>query len=113
MTDKNGDYQEQTTELLGYLIQDFRVCPQLLHAVAKFHTGALIVDNDTVFEMTAEAYGRAKSVDIHGETNMKSFPSPANCVYGSLAVGVHEEVEAENRKSNYERPNYAVRSLAA
>src|ERR1700730_8787001 len=66
----------------------------LLHAVAKLHTGALIVDqNDIIFAITAEAYARAKSIDVHGVTNMKSHPTASNCRYGSLSVGVHEEAD--------------------
>lgn len=78
--------QEPTAELLGHLNYDFRLYPSLLHAVAKLHTGSLIADKDVIFAMTAEAYGRAKPVDIHGETSMKSFPSPSNCLYGSLSL---------------------------
>ncbi|KAG1121808.1 hypothetical protein G6F42_012069 [Rhizopus arrhizus] len=62
----------------------------LLHAVAKLHTGALIVDKEIVFAMVTEAYGRSKAIDAHSESNQKSLPTPSNCVYGCLSVGMHE-----------------------
>ncbi|KAG0174616.1 hypothetical protein DFQ28_007647 [Apophysomyces sp. BC1034] len=83
-----------TTELLNALNMDFRLCPSLLHAVAVLHTGSLIITtNNALFTLTVEAYSRAKYLDSHGETNMKSFPSFYGSLPNGLSVGIHEEAD--------------------
>lgn len=81
-----------TTELLDALNTDFRLCPSLLHAVAILRTGSLIITTDNaILTLTAEVYARAKCLDSHGETNMKSLPSFTNLFPNLLSVGIHEE----------------------
>ncbi|CEJ05454.1 hypothetical protein RMCBS344292_19395 [Rhizopus microsporus] len=95
---RKNDFLEPTQEILEHLNFDFRLDPALLYAVAKLHTGALIIDKEVVFCLAAEAYGRSKAVDIHGEADLKSLPSPSNSVYKSLSVGVHEESDGNGSK---------------
>ncbi|KAI8384658.1 uncharacterized protein BYT42DRAFT_612341 [Radiomyces spectabilis] len=59
---------------------------------------AIIVEKEVVFVLVAEAYGRSKSIDIHGETNQKSYPTPSSCKYESLSVGVFEESDGNGMK---------------
>ncbi|KAG1444571.1 hypothetical protein G6F46_004458 [Rhizopus delemar] len=40
-----------------------------------------------------EVYARAKSLDSHGETNMKSLPSFTSLFPNLLSVGIHEEAD--------------------
>lgn len=93
-----GDYQEPTTELIENLNYDFRLCPTLLHAVAMLHTGCLIMHKDLIFVVTVEVYGQAKSIDIHAETSLKSFPSVSGSPYDALSVGIHEEADGAGMK---------------
>ena len=63
-----------------------------MHAVALLHTGCIIVDKyNLVFTLTAEVYSRSKSLDAHGEANLKSIPLPNNSSYDGLAIGIFEE----------------------
>ncbi|KAF7729302.1 hypothetical protein EC973_004558 [Apophysomyces ossiformis] len=85
-------FTEATTELIECLNLDFRISPSLLHAVAVLHTGCIIVDEyNIVFTLTAEVYSRSKSLDAHGETNLKSIPLPDSSTYDGLAIGIYEE----------------------
>ncbi|ORX50199.1 hypothetical protein DM01DRAFT_1393694 [Hesseltinella vesiculosa] len=56
------------------------------------------MDKEAIFAITAEAYCRGKATDIHGETNLKTLPTPSNCSYGSLAIGVFEESDGKGTK---------------
>ncbi|RCH80713.1 hypothetical protein CU097_002723 [Rhizopus azygosporus] len=41
------------------------------------HSGAIIIDEETVFTIAAEAYCRSTAIDIHGETNLKTLVLPS------------------------------------
>ncbi|ORZ01805.1 hypothetical protein BCR43DRAFT_432642 [Syncephalastrum racemosum] len=76
---------------------DFRLSPNLLHAVAVLHTGAIISDKASVFILTAEAYGRGKSTDVHSESDGKSLPG-SRCRYGTISAGIYNEADGKTMK---------------
>ncbi|ORZ01280.1 hypothetical protein BCR43DRAFT_512174 [Syncephalastrum racemosum] len=98
LMEKAGPYAEPTEEVLESLNSEFCAHPSLLHAAAKLHTGAIVVDRHVILLLVAEAYGRSKTVDLHGEANMKSLPSPSTCIYKTLSVGIHKESDANGMK---------------
>lgn len=53
---------------------------------------------DLIFVVTVEVYGQAKSIDIHAETSLKSFPSVSGSPYDALSVGIHEEADGAGMK---------------
>ncbi|KAG0176614.1 hypothetical protein DFQ28_008092, partial [Apophysomyces sp. BC1034] len=111
---ENGNYAEITEELLQYLNFDFRLNPALLHAVAKLHTGAIIVGKEVVFILVAEAYGRAKSIDVHvheesdgnaskrklkvGRNTMNILVTMSVCLRAKKRLDVGPETSATSRQ---------------
>ncbi|KAI9483905.1 MAG: hypothetical protein EXX96DRAFT_616860 [Benjaminiella poitrasii] len=92
------EFAPPSTQLLDAINIDFKICPALLHAVAVLHTGCLIVNrSNTLLTLTAEVYSRAKSLDVHGESNMKSIPLP-DSQYNGRSVGIHEESDGHPTK---------------
>lgn len=58
-------------------VRSVSLSPSLLHAVTMLHSGAIIIDEETVFTIAAEAYCRSTAIDIHGETNLKTLVLPS------------------------------------
>ncbi|ORY99313.1 hypothetical protein BCR43DRAFT_489075 [Syncephalastrum racemosum] len=95
----NSDYDEVPNDLLAALNYDIRRRPGLLQAIAKLHAGAIIVDKEVILVLAAEAYGRAKAVDVHGETNLKTIPQPQGSAQYPLTIGVFEEADGHGVKN--------------
>ncbi|ORX61926.1 hypothetical protein DM01DRAFT_1068896 [Hesseltinella vesiculosa] len=87
------EYVKPSQQLVDALKSDFRLWPNLLHAVAMLHTGCLVTNgHDILITLTAEAYSRSKALDVHAETNLKTIPSPGSAIDG-LSLGVYEEAD--------------------
>ncbi|KAI8330103.1 hypothetical protein BC941DRAFT_441520 [Chlamydoabsidia padenii] len=91
----NSEYDEVSGNLLAALNYDVRRRPSLLQAMAKLHAGAIVVDKEVIVILAAEAYGRAKAVDVHGETNLKTIPQDAH----QLMIGIFEEADSHGMKN--------------
>ncbi|KAI8391536.1 uncharacterized protein BYT42DRAFT_485886, partial [Radiomyces spectabilis] len=56
LLNKMGDYMEPAKDLQEALNFDFRRRPSFLQAVAKLHTGSIVIDKAVILILVAEAY---------------------------------------------------------
>ncbi|KAI9475593.1 MAG: hypothetical protein EXX96DRAFT_620088 [Benjaminiella poitrasii] len=101
MSNRENFYKKLSEDLQDALNYGFRRRPSLLQAVAKLHTGLIVVDKSVILILVAEAYGRAKSIDVNAETNFKSLPHLTNSTvyHSSLCAGIFEEADGHAIKN--------------